>query len=300
MKKIKLSEDFMIKILSIALAITLWMYVQGQQPQSIHEGIQTFKDVDIQWTTDSGYIVTAITARSADVTIAGSIETINLLSENDIEIELDLTGRTKGRYTMPVEPIIPAGVRVFNITPSRVDVVLDGWVEKTMSVEVEFIRDLPDNAVVVEQNIEPGEVTISGAEDLIDDVDRVVVEYDYDSMEQEEIGVSLKAKNEAGVTLSNVNINEVVDIQVDIKYSKTLPIQLNESIEIPDDVSIRIQPNTVIVLGSQEELDEVEFIETEEFVYSEIEQWPHEINLIFPEELVPYNDEHKDVELIVD
>jgi len=300
MKKIKLSEDFMIKILSIALAITLWMYVQGQQPQSIHEGIQTFKDVDIQWTTDSGYIVTAITARSADVTIAGSIETINLLSENDIEIELDLTGRTKGRYTMPVEPIIPAGVRVFNITPSRVDVVLDGWIEKTMSVEVEFIRDLPDNAVVVEQNIEPGEVTISGAEDLIDDVDRVVVEYDYDSMEQEEIGVSLKAKNEAGVTLSNVNINEVVDIQVDIKYSKTLPIQLNESIEIPDDESIRIQPNTVIVLGSQEELDEVEFIETEEFVYSEIEQWPHEINLIFPEELVPYNDEHKDVELIVD
>jgi YbbR domain-containing protein len=300
MKKIKLSEDFMIKVLSIALAITLWMYVQGQQPQSIHEGIQTFKDVEIQWTTDSGYIVTAITARSADVTIAGSIDTINLLSESDIMIDLDLTGRNKGRFTIPVKPTIPAGVRVFNITPSQVDIVLDSWVEKTMPVELEFVNDLPENAVVIEELIEPSEVTISGAQDLIDDVDRVVAEYDYTSMDEEEIGVSLKAKNDAGVTLSNVNINEFVDININIQFSKNVPVRLNESIELPEDVALRMQPNTVIILGPQEIIDEIEYIETVEFNYDEIEEWPYEVDLSFPEGIEPYNDQHRDIELIID
>jgi YbbR domain-containing protein len=300
MKKIKLSEDFMIKVLSIALAITLWMYVQGQQPQSIHEGIQTFKDVEIQWTTDSGYIVTAITAKSADVTIAGSIDTINLLSESDIMIDLDLTGRNKGRFTIPVEPTIPAGVRVFNITPSQVDIVLDSWVEKTMPVELEFVNDLPENAVVMEELIEPSEVTISGAQDLIDDVDRVVAEYDYTSMDEEEIGVSLKAKNDAGVTLSNVNISEVVDININIQFSKNVPVRLNENIELPEDVALRMQPNTVIILGSQEIIDEIEYIETAEFNYDEIEEWPYEVDLSFPEGIEPYNDQHRDIELIID
>jgi YbbR domain-containing protein len=300
MKKIKLSEDFMIKVLSIALAITLWMYVQGQQPQSIHEGIQTFKDVEIQWTTDSGYIVTAITARSADVTIAGSIDTINLLSESDVMIDLDLTGRNKGRFTIPVEPTIPAGVRVFNITPSQVDIVLDSWVEKTMPVELEFVNDLPENAVVMEELIEPSEVTISGAQDLIDDVDRVVAEYDYTSMDEEEIGVSLKAKNDAGVTLSNVNINEFVDININIQFSKNVPVRLNESIELPEDVALRMQPNTVIILGPQEIIDEIEYIETVEFNYDEIEEWPYEVDLSFPEGIEPYNDQHRDIELIID
>jgi YbbR domain-containing protein len=300
MKKIKLSEDFMIKVLSIALAITLWMYVQGQQPQSIHEGIQTFKDVEIQWTTDSGYIVTAITARSADVTIAGSIDTINLLSESDVMIDLDLTGRNKGRFTIPVEPTIPAGVRVFNITPSQVDIVLDSWVEKTMPVELEFVNDLPENAVVMEELIEPSEVTISGAEDLIDDVDRVVAEYDYTSMDEEEIGVSLKAKNDAGVTLSNVNINEFVDININIQFSKNVPVRLNESIELPEDVALRMQPNTVIILGPQQIIDEIEYIETIEFNYGEIEEWPYEVDLSFPEGIEPYNDQHRDIELIID
>lgn len=300
MKKIKLSENFMIKLLSIALAITLWMYVQGQQPQSIHEGIQTFKDVEIEWTTDSGYIVTAITSRTADVTIAGSIETINLLSEEDILIDLDLTGYNKGRHSISLEPFIPAGIRVFNISPSQVDVVLDSWEEKIMEVEVEYINDLPENAVVVEESIEPNEVVISGAEDLVDDVESVVIEYNYETMDEQEVGISLKAKNDTGVTLSNVNIDEFVDVTIIIEYSKTLPVRLNSEVEIPEDTTVRLQPNNAIAVGPRDLIDELEYLETEYFNIDEVEQERFEIDLIYPENIKPFNEQHQNVEVIIE
>lgn len=300
MKKIKLSENFMIKLLSIALAITLWMYVQGQQPQSIHEGIQTFKDVEIEWTTDSGYIVTAITSRTADVTIAGSIETINLLSEEDILIDLDLTGYNKGRHSISLEPFIPAGIRVFNISPSQVDVVLDSWEEKIMEVEVEYINDLPENAVVVEESIEPNEVVISGAEDLVDDVESVVIEYNYETMDEQEVGISLKAKNDTGVTLSNVNIDEFVDVTIIIEYSKTLPVRLNSEVEIPEDTTVRLQPNNAIAVGPRDLIDELEYLETEYFNIGEVEQERFEIDLIYPENIKPFNEQHQNVEVIIE
>ncbi len=290
----------MIKLLSIALAITLWMYVQGQQPQSIHEGIQTFKDVEIGWTTDSGYIVTAITSRTADVTIAGSIDTINLLSDDDILIDLDLTGYDKGRHSVPVNPQIPAGIRVFNINPSQVDVVLDNWTEKTMEVEIDYINDLPENAVIVEELIEPTEVVISGAEDLIDDVERVVVEYDYTTMDEQESNLELKAKNSSGVTLSNVNIDDFVDLTVTLEYSKTLPVRLNSEVVLPENTTTRFQPNSVIAVGPRELIDELEYIETEYFDIEDVQEDRFEIDVIFPEDVKPFNEQHENIEVIIE
>ncbi len=304
MKKIKLSENLVLRLLSIALALTLWLYVQGQQPQSIYEGIQTFRNVEIEWVTDSGYIVTAITSRQADITLAGSIDTINLISSQDVGITLDLTGYSKGKHTVQLEPRLPAGVRIFNIAPQRVDVVLDNWVEREKEVVVEFSEDLPENVIVEEITLDPSYVTVSGAEELINDVERVIVEYNYLEMSDQVVGLEVKAVNSSGVTLPNVNIDDFVNLSIVINYYKSVQVELNENVEVPEDVSIRIIPNTATIKGQQSDIDEIEFLYTEEFSVEELLELENEdtlqVSLIYPDNIEPYSEQHETVNIRVD
>lgn len=299
MEKNKLSEGLMIKLLSVALAITLWMYVQGQQPQSIHEGIQTFKEVEIQWSTDSGYVVTAATSKTAEITVAGSMDAINLISKEDIIIDLDLTNLSKGRHTVAIKPKIPAGIRIFNTIPAEVDLVLDSWIERTMDVELEFVNKLPENALIMEQIIEPKQVVISGAEAIIDDVDRVVAEYDYTIMGQQEPDVILKAKNNAGVTLTAVNITEFVNLTVVIEYTKNVPVRLNDQIEVPTGVIVKLQPANVTAVGPKELMNELVYIETGYFDIEGMVGESFEVALIYPEGIKPLNEQYEKTGVII-
>lgn len=299
MEKNKLSEGLMIKLLSVALAITLWMYVQGQQPQSIHEGIQTFKEVEIQWSTDSGYVVTAATSKTAEITVAGSMDAINLISKEDIIIDLDLTNLSKGRHTVAIKPKIPAGIRIFNTIPAEVDLVLDSWIERTMDVELEFVNKLPENALIMEQIIEPKQVVISGAEAIIDDVDRVVAEYDYTIMGQQEPDVILKAKNNAGVTLTAVNITEFVNLTVVIECTKNVPVRLNDQIEVPTGVIVKLQPANVTAVGPKELMNELVYIETGYFDIEGMVGESFEVALIYPEGIKPLNEQYEKTGVII-
>ncbi len=301
MKKIKLSENLVLKLLSLALALTLWLYVQGQQPQSIYEGIQTFRNIEIEWVTDSGYIVTAITSRQADLTLVGSIDTVNLISSQDVTITLDLTGYTKGKHTLQLEPQIPAGVRIFSLAPQRVDVVLDNWIEKEIDVEINYSEALPDNVIIEEMVIDPPQVTVSGAEELINDVARIVVDYNYLEMEDEIVGAEVRAVNSSGVTLPNVSIDEFVNLSIYLNYYKTVPVMLSEEVEVPEDVEFVISPNNIVVKGSLEALEDIEYIETETFTYEDIleEEDSLQVRLVYPEGLEPFNEQHEFVDITI-
>ncbi len=289
MNKSRFSQDFVIKFLSLALALTLWVYVQSQQPKSIHEGIQTFKQVDIHWKTADGYVVTAVTAQQARVTIAGPLDLISLVTEEDVVIEVDLTENDKGRYSVELSPSIPAGMRLFKVQPEKVDFVVDKWVERTLPVGIEYNPALPDNIIIRSADIQPSEVKINGAESLLQTVDRLFVTYDHTVMEQTVSGLSVVAKNAEGNNLPAVIIEEKIALDLVIEQSRLIPVVMSGDMELPAGKRLNIIPMNVLVTGSAENLAEIEKLELKKFDLALAAEEMINVEIDYPEGVSPFD-----------
>lgn len=287
-KQFAISEDLVLRILAIVLALTLWIYVQAQQPQSVHEGMQTFKDVEIQWNTNSNYIVTAITSRVADVTVRGQLDDINNLTKEDITITLELSEYQDGQHTVSLVPQLPGGIRLYSVSPSKIDVVLDEWQSVQLPVELEFTAALPDDVVVQEVIIEPSIVTVEGAAVVIEDIAKIIIPYDINLLGTATENIKPIAKNIYDDTLAAVSIKNYVNVQLDVKYRKWVPITLNIAGELPEGVTHSLQPARIAVLGEQNQIAQLEELITTQINANEIERDDVlDIEVVFPDGIVP-------------
>ncbi len=157
------------KAASLIVAIVTWYAIQ---PVISFETI--VGDVPVKVVTDPGWAILDQSPSTADVHLRGTRETIRRADHNELEITVDIRGRTHKETVLaglyPRNVRVPTGSRVMYVRPSEIRIQLDREIEKTVPVQPDLEGTLPDGYEVDRIAIEPSSVSITGPRQRLQDI----------------------------------------------------------------------------------------------------------------------------------
>jgi YbbR domain-containing protein len=156
------------KIISVLLAVLLWVYVVGIR------GPDTTKSVEVQLiavNVPQGYVL-AGTLPTVTVTLRGPMNTLWNVTSGYVTPTVDLGGRSEGSFIASVQAqaVGLAGVTVETVAPKEVNVQLERLETVTVSVHAEVSGTLPLSLVLGTLRVEPESIEVSGPGSLVSQV----------------------------------------------------------------------------------------------------------------------------------
>ena len=278
MKK-SLMNKFTLKILSLAIAVLIWLIVRNVQDPVI---VQTFYDIPVTLVNES-YLSNNMKIPllidgddTVKVRIKAEESVIKELKKEDIVAQADMTQiyMDATPKMVPVE-VTCTGIADDNITVTprniQVDIENQTSVEKTIAVNTGDTTPDKDYEVGSLQ-ANPEKVTISGPESIINKIDKVVAKIDVTGMKESnvELDSELKIydKNQDELSekqLSYLNLAGVQDNKIKIqaqfwKVQKNVKIgsEYSGSPQYGYEVdSVSVVPETLSLAGTDEALQKL-------------------------------------------
>jgi YbbR domain-containing protein len=164
---LKIAEDWPAKVLSIALAIVLFVF---HRMNSMEE---RFFSVPLHVETDGNYTVSSPYERTIRISMKGEANSIYTILEGDIEAYVDLKGKNSGHYNAPVlirKEGAAVGVDPLEITvdPTGVSLTIDLKVSKYAPLAAVQTRgELKAGYRLVSSTLTPDRVVIEGPSGII-------------------------------------------------------------------------------------------------------------------------------------
>jgi len=169
-----LTENWILKLLSLAFALVLWFFVMGERKLEVGYTVP----LELK-NTPPGMMVANEVPSLVDVRLSGPRTMLMNLSPKDISISVDLADLKPGLTSfkrLEERLNIPSGVKVTRLSPSFVDVKLERIKEKVVPVQVVFSGVPAEGFQVSAVRTSPERVAVEGAESEIKDVTEVVTE----------------------------------------------------------------------------------------------------------------------------
>jgi YbbR domain-containing protein len=167
-------QNWHIKLLSLALAGILWIYVN-----SIQEA-ERFLTVPIEVRNVSeNYLVSNELPEFVQLVLRGREEYLSLINEGEVTAYIDLEQNSLGETKKIVKVDrrgIPRGVSIKEITPRLVDVHLEKAFRKQVKVVPVIVADLPEGYSFVDFSVEPETVEVQGPESILRELSSVYTE----------------------------------------------------------------------------------------------------------------------------
>ncbi len=170
----KLTENWVLKLVSLVFALMLWFFVMGERRQEIGFPVP-LNLVNIP----EGLMVANEVPNLIDVRISGPRTLLMNLSPQDISISVDLRDLKPGVTSfkrLDERLNIPSALKVTRLSPSYVDVKLERIRRKKVPVKVLLQGEPPEGYRLGEVRVKPGQVTVEGAESELKDVNEVETE----------------------------------------------------------------------------------------------------------------------------
>lgn len=169
-----IAENWTLKLLSLAFAIGLWLFVIGERRLEVGYTIPLeLKNVP------QGLMVANEIPNLVDVRISGPRTLLMSLGRNDVSISVDLKDLQPGvtSFKRLEERLnIPSGLRVTRLSPSYVDIKLERIKDKTVPIRP-VLEGAPEEGFLVEKVLtKPTKVEVEGAESELKDLAEVVTE----------------------------------------------------------------------------------------------------------------------------
>ncbi|MBO8158146.1 CdaR family protein [Thermosyntropha sp.] len=167
MKKAKRSKQTWLKILSVVLAILLWIYVvnEGQNPTR-----HNVKEVNLRY-YNLGEGLTAEGPDTVKVKIWGSTE-----EQEEVEAYVDLNGLGEGLHEVPVKVQTLKGALLTAVEPKEVRVRIRKINEHVFKIKLQTTGALPSGYELFGLEISPKTCLIKGDESLLRRVASVLCE----------------------------------------------------------------------------------------------------------------------------
>lgn len=228
-RKILISKNTVNKILSITIAITLWVIViGGENPikdRTIHDVPVVLNNLDVL--TDNNLAIAGDTDYTVDVKIKGQRTIVDPLTVKDIKVEADLFGYGKGQNYINVTATIPDNTELVEIRSPRIQVILEDLVAVSKPVNISF-RNVPEGKEVGGLVLQPTGVEVSGAQSLVDSVAwafGTVNAADYAGSEANTVQVELQPLNDGEALVENVRMSsQYADVTYTLMDVKEVPL----------------------------------------------------------------------------
>ncbi|NOS71764.1 MAG: hypothetical protein HOP33_17780 [Verrucomicrobia bacterium] len=121
-----LSRNFGWKLLSLALAVAIWVAVKTVSAERGNQSERTFLNVPAQIVSGTADVRTfRIEPNEVRVTVKGLPDSIRTLVAREIKVFVDVTGlETTQNLVKQVDVSLPNGVAVVNVEPANVQITI--------------------------------------------------------------------------------------------------------------------------------------------------------------------------------
>ena len=173
--KLKLLKKFTfkwhIKLLSLALAFILWIYVDNLKET------ERFISIPLEMKNiPDGFMVSNGIPPSVKVIIKGKESKLALFDENIVNAFVDLENKTKNEQKTIVKidhDSIPQGISIKEINPRIIDITIERIVKKLVSVIPVITAEPPYGYNFEDVQIDPEQVLVSGPDSILKSLDAI-------------------------------------------------------------------------------------------------------------------------------
>src|SRR5215216_5541436 len=168
-------EDWSLKLLSLAIAIVLWLLVTGQnQPVTAHLNVQ------LNFIRPQALEISNDPPRSVDVMLTGSRNKLDDLTSLDLVATVDISDQRSGervlRLADKAQISLPQGVKVDGYQPSAIPIRLEEVVERQVKVEPKLEGKPAEGFEVYSAYPNRGSVSVRGPASRVNGLEKVMTE----------------------------------------------------------------------------------------------------------------------------
>jgi YbbR domain-containing protein len=174
MRRIWPFRHFGLKLLSLALALLLWMVVSGEE--IVERGLRV--PLELQQ-APAGLELTGDVPTTVDVRVRGASGTLSRMSTGDVVAVLDLRAAREGHRLFPLTPDqvrVPFGVEVVQVMPSAIAMAFERSASRQVPVVPEVDGRPAPGYVIGTRTADPKTVEVVGPESVVKSVTEVLTE----------------------------------------------------------------------------------------------------------------------------
>ena len=257
-----------IKLLSLFLAIILWLYIaSGENPI-----VENFIDVSLIQNNLSEDLVIKEFPSNVSMGIKGPKNIINNLSSHQIIGTVNFSEiNTEGLYKLKVEVVAPKGTQITRIIPPEIKVEVEKVLTKEIEVEYSLIG-VPEKgySLTDEPQFNPSKVKIIAAQSVLEKIKQVICAIDISGIKEDlSIKLTVKAVDVNGVEIKELKIEpDMVEVSISLTrgYPEAQLIVKPKIIGKPAPgyyiSEILSNPNEIKIFGNYSKISKIEFLET--------------------------------------
>lgn len=253
-----------IKLLSVLLALVLWVYVSNEQ-NPVREKIL---NVSLERTgLSQNYLLTGAPPESVRVRVQGNQNQLANLAPEDFKAVVNIPEGKTGDFALPVNVSAPAGLRVTQVSPEEVRITVDRLVEKQIAVAASLRGTPAEGYTALAPSFQPNTVNVRGPAKVVNEIGQATVVVDVQSANknvEQTLPVTVGPAN-SNVSLDPSSVRVVVPI-VNSLSSKTVPVLPQLTGSPASGVTVKrssANPASVQIFGQAEVLNAISNISTE-------------------------------------
>ncbi|MFQ5508602.1 MAG: YbbR-like domain-containing protein [Leptospirillia bacterium] len=169
--QLALRRNMGLKVLSVGLALCVWIYVNSQGQETFNFAVP-IEPVGLP----EDMVLTHISETSADVRLTGRESDLSPITIRHIHAYLDLSHVQEGEQwiALGVDDVsISRPVEVAQIMPRQVRVRIEPRVTRTLKVVADVVGSPPEGIDIARITVEPAEVTASGGAKALRGLSRI-------------------------------------------------------------------------------------------------------------------------------
>lgn len=251
---------------SLALAVLIWGWVtelQDPRTERVFSGVA----IEVGELPDTLQVVT--TLPTVDVTIEGAESQVEPVSQTAVSVQADLSVvNGPGEYQIPLAANVPNG-NDYSIEPGEVIIQVDERVSEIFPLDPRYTSTSDQTRTVGDIVPDPSQVTVTGPASAVERVAEVILPVTVDRQTESFEGTYMPyAVDGEGQRISEVEIlPEAILTQVEVqtqgKAVSVIPTVTGVPAEGFSVQQRRALPDTIVVDGPEEILDELLFVNTE-------------------------------------
>lgn len=215
---VSLRYNWGIGVLSLVLAVSLWVYVTDQQNPDVTGRVTGTVPIEVV-NVPPNQAVVSLSQESVTVRARASESVFESLTAEDFRATIDLAdvSSQEAEVVVHVESQEPRA-EVVEAQPARVTVRLDAVTSRAVPVQTNLVGTLPRGFEAKEISVDIEEATVTGPRSLVDLVQAVEADVNLTAVQTSfEETVLLQARGEGGNSIEGVKIEpESATVTVDV------------------------------------------------------------------------------------
>ena len=287
-----------LKIISVVLAILLWLYVMNQGQLSARQNVM---DVDLHY----AFLAEGLTVEGPS-TVA--VRLWGVFQEPDrIEAYVDMTDLDEGTHNVPVHVEPVTGSMFTSVEPDRIDIVVRQTRQHIVTIDYEVVQNPPAGNEILDIMVSPDKCLVKGDDEAITQVRTVVCQVNLAEASDVAIfNAPLIARDVNGnlVTEGIRLVPEQVQVVAVIRETiatQTVPLKPNlvgqpaEGFELG---AVKLDTETITLVGNTIKVQPITEIQTDPIdLEGRAESFAEPVSITLPEGIQGY---HEQVQLSVE